>query len=68
MKKIKSALISVSDKSGLKPLLQTLKNNNIKIISSGGTFREIKKLFAKSMNEVDVQEDVQKNLVSLAKL
>ncbi len=44
MKKIKSALISVSDKSNLKPLLQTLKNNNIKIISSGGTFKEIQKL------------------------
>tara|TARA_B100001027_G_scaffold92975_1_gene63782 strand:+ start:111 stop:1667 length:1557 start_codon:yes stop_codon:yes gene_type:complete len=44
MKKIKSALISVSDKSNLKPLLQTLKRNNIKIISSGGTFERIKKL------------------------
>ena len=44
MKKIKSALISVSDKSNLKPLLQILKNNNIKIISSGGTFKKIKKL------------------------
>ena len=44
MKKIKSALISVSDKSNLKPLLQTLENNNIKIISSGGTFKEIQKL------------------------
>ena len=44
MKKIRSALISVSDKSNLKPLLQTLKKNNIKIISSGGTFKEIQKL------------------------
>ena len=44
MKKIKSALISVSDKSNLKPLLQILKKNNIKLISSGGTFKEIKKL------------------------
>ncbi len=44
MKKIKSALISVSDKSNLKPLLQILKKNNIKIISSGGTFKIIKKL------------------------
>ena len=44
MKKIKSALISVSDKSNLKPLLQILKKNNIKIISSGGTFKMIKKL------------------------
>tara|TARA_B100001093_G_scaffold383458_1_gene369124 strand:- start:372 stop:1928 length:1557 start_codon:yes stop_codon:yes gene_type:complete len=44
MKKIKSALISVSDKSNLKPLLDTLKKNNIKLISSGGTFEAIKKL------------------------
>lgn len=44
IKKIRSALISVSDKSNLKPLLQTLKKNNIKIISSGGTFKKIRKL------------------------
>ncbi len=50
MKKIKSALISVSDKSNLKSLLQTLKNNNIKIISSGGTFKEIQKLKYKCLN------------------
>ena len=44
MKKIKTALISVSNKKNLKPLLNSLKKNNIKIISSGGTYREIKKL------------------------
>ena len=44
MKKIRSALISVSDKSHLKPLLQILKKNNVKLISSGGTFKSIKKL------------------------
>ena len=44
MKKIKSALISLSDKSNLKQLLLQLRKNNIKIISSGGTFKEIKKL------------------------
>jgi phosphoribosylaminoimidazolecarboxamide formyltransferase/IMP cyclohydrolase len=44
MKKIKTALISVSDKSYLRPLLNSLKKNNIKIISSGGTYNEIKKL------------------------
>ena len=42
--KIRSALISVSDKSCLKPLLQILKKNNIKLISSGGTFKVIQKL------------------------
>ena len=44
MKKIKTALISVSDKQNLKPLLNVLKENKIKIISSGGTYKEIKKL------------------------
>jgi phosphoribosylaminoimidazolecarboxamide formyltransferase/IMP cyclohydrolase len=44
MTKIKSALISVSDKKNLKPLLNSLKKNNIKIISSGGTYKEIKRL------------------------
>ena len=44
MKKIKSALISVSDKSNLVPLLKILKKNNIKLISSGGTFKTIQKL------------------------
>ena len=44
MKKIKTALISVSDKKNLKPLLTSLKRNNIKVISSGGTYKEIKKL------------------------
>jgi len=44
MNKIKTALISVFDKSNLKPLLTILKKNNIKIISSGGTYKKIKKL------------------------
>ena len=44
MKKIKTALISVSDKINLKPLLKVLTKNKVKIISSGGTFKEIKKL------------------------
>ena len=44
MKKIKTALISLSNKSNLKTLLLELKKNNIKVISSGGTFKKIKKL------------------------
>tara|TARA_B110000014_G_scaffold193765_1_gene142663 strand:+ start:28 stop:1563 length:1536 start_codon:yes stop_codon:yes gene_type:complete len=44
MNKIKTALISVSDKKNLKPLLDLLKKNKVKIISSGGTYREIKRL------------------------
>ena len=43
-KKIKTALISVSDKKNLKPILNVLKKNKIKIISSGGTYKEIKRL------------------------
>ena len=53
MKKIRSALISLSDKSNLKPLLQELKRNNIKIISSGGTFKKIKRLKFKCLNVSD---------------
>ena len=44
MSKIKTALISVSDKKNLKPILNILKKYNVKIISSGGTYKEIKKL------------------------
>ena len=44
MKKIKTALISVSDKNNLKPLLSTLKKKKIQIVSTGGTYKEIKKL------------------------
>ena len=44
MVKIKRALISLSDKSNLKSLLACLRKHNIEIISSGGTFKTIKKL------------------------
>ena len=44
MKKIKKALISVSNKEELKPLLNTLSKYKIKLISSGGTYKKIKKL------------------------
>ena len=43
-RKINTALISVSDKKNLKPLLNILKKNKIKIISSGGTYKEIVRL------------------------
>ena len=36
MNKIKTALISVSDKKNIKSILNILKINKIKIISSGG--------------------------------
>ena len=44
MRKIQTALISISDKNNLRPLLNILKKNKVKIISSGGTHREIKRL------------------------
>tara|TARA_B100000963_G_scaffold293582_1_gene264027 strand:+ start:2611 stop:4161 length:1551 start_codon:yes stop_codon:yes gene_type:complete len=42
--KIKNALVSVSDKENIIPLLKILKKFKVKIISSGGTYNEIKKL------------------------
>ena len=53
MGKIKKALISVSDKSKLKPLLQVLQKNKIELISSGGTFKIIKKLKFKCVEVSD---------------
>ena len=44
MKRIKKALISVSDKRNLKNLLKVLTRHKIELISSGGTYKEIKKL------------------------
>ena len=44
MKKIKKALISVSNKNNLDFLIKNLVRHKIQIISSGGTFKEIKKL------------------------
>ena len=43
MGKIKNALISVSDKENLRIVLKILKKNKINIISSGGTYKSIKK-------------------------
>ena len=44
LKKIKNALISVSDKSELIKILSIFENHGINLISSGGTFREIRRL------------------------
>jgi len=44
LKRIKRAIISVSDKSNLKIILPTLKKFKIEIISSGGTFKKIKSM------------------------
>ena len=42
--KIKNALVSVSDKEKLISLLKVFKKYKIRIISSGGTYKSIKKL------------------------
>ena len=44
LKKIKRAIISVSDKSNLKIILPILKKFKIEIISSGGSFKKIKSM------------------------
>ena len=44
MKKIKKALISVSNKKDLKKILKVLNEKRVEIISSGGTYKEIKRL------------------------
>ena len=44
MRKIKKALISVFDKKSLKKLLIALTKHKIQLISSGGTYKEIRKL------------------------
>jgi len=44
LRKIKKAIISVSDKSNLKIILPVLKKFNVQIISSGGSYKTIKKM------------------------
>jgi phosphoribosylaminoimidazolecarboxamide formyltransferase/IMP cyclohydrolase len=61
MKKIKTALISVSNKKNLNILLKNLSKHKIQIISSGGTFKEIKKLGYKCL-EVSKYTDSQEIL------
>ena len=56
MKKIKQALISVSDKKKLQSILKVLKKFKIKIIRSGGTFKEIKKIGKKCVEMTKVNK------------
>ena len=44
LRKIENALISVSDKSDLEKILRSLEKYKINLISSGGTYKKIKKL------------------------
>ena len=61
MRIIKKALISVSDKKNLKDLLKILTKHKIELISSGGTYKEIKKLRFKCL-EVSEYTDSQEIL------
>ena len=54
MKKIKRALISVSNKKNLKNLLRVLIKHKIELISSGGTYKEIKRLKFKCLRSFRV--------------
>ena len=49
-RKIKTALISVSDKSELIKILPTLRKFKVEIVSSGGTFKHIKKISLSVLN------------------
>jgi len=53
MKKIKKALISVSNKKNLKDILKILTKYKIELISSGGTYKEIRKLRFKCLEVSD---------------
>ena len=45
LKKIKRAIISVSNKANLKIILPVLKKFKIEIISSGGSYKKIKSFY-----------------------
>ena len=53
LRRIKRAIISVSDKSNLKLILPILKKFKIEIISSGGTFKKIKNMKYKCIEVSD---------------
>ena len=53
LKKINRALISISDKSELIKILKVLKKFKVEILSSGGTYKKIKRLGYKSIEISD---------------
>ena len=55
--KIKRALISVYDKKNIKPLLNILSKLKVDLISSGGTYKKIKKLGFKCQEVSDLYGD-----------
>ena len=53
LKKINRALISVSDKSELTKILKVLKKFKVEILSSGGTYKKIRRLGYQSIEISD---------------
>ena len=53
LQKIRTALVSVSDKSNLSNVLKLFRKYNIQILSSGGTYEYIKKL---GYNSIEVSD------------
>lgn len=53
-KNIRSALISVFDKSGLEELIRELQQRNVQIYSTGGTFKYIDQLGAKAIRVEEI--------------
>ena len=51
--KIKNAILSLSNKLNLRPLLKCLKKNKINVISSGGTAKIIRSLKFKLIHKAD---------------
>jgi len=51
--KPKTALVSLSDKTGLKELINFLVAENVKILSTGGTYKEIKEITSKVIEVSD---------------
>ena len=56
LKKIKRAIISVSDKSNLEIILPVLKKFDVEIISSGGSFKKIKNMKYKCLEVSEYTE------------
>ncbi|MCB0308342.1 MAG: bifunctional phosphoribosylaminoimidazolecarboxamide formyltransferase/IMP cyclohydrolase [Bdellovibrionales bacterium] len=56
LRKVKRALISVSDKTGLDDLVRYLSESNVEILASGGTYQHLKSI---GVNPIDVSSYTQ---------
>ena len=60
MKKIKNALISVSEKTDLKSILEIMTKYKINIISSGGTYKKELKISVSNVQNCQILLSFQK--------